>query len=188
MHPTLKFCLLNMKHRDQMMGSTTFGMQQMPEEEAMSAGDVRTMLIPEEGNDGRIPSEGLNFVRMSSAKITTWGRNVVGSPGYWWGKREECAAKCRNEMLKTNQLPVVFHSCSMAEYHWPEVHRIFLQIFNYHNLPDYATAVKDLAVGSECAANQTSKLKEILQRYPAILNQIFVNRTESWFQIVLKEG
>ncbi len=26
MHPTLKFCLLNIKHRDQMMGSTTFGM------------------------------------------------------------------------------------------------------------------------------------------------------------------
>ena len=171
-----------------MMGSTTFGMQQMPQEEAMSAGQVRAMLRPEEGSDGRIPAEGMNFVRRSSAKITAWGRNVVGSPGYWWGKREECAAKCRNALLKNNQLPIVFHSCSMAEYHWPEVHRIFLQIFNYHDLPDYAKAVEDLAVGRECAADQASKLKEILQRYPAILNQIFVNRTESWFQIVLKEG
>jgi hypothetical protein len=111
-HPTLKFSLLSMKQREQMRASTSFNVTQMEGAEPPNLAEMKEMLNTPDGKT--------KFASLYH-NIASWGRNVAGSPAYWWSQRDNLAAMTRNELLESDSLPVAFTTGSMAEFYWPEV-------------------------------------------------------------------
>lgn len=54
--------------------------------------------------------------------VTAYTKNITGSPAYWWARRTEVGALVRHKHFFNNELPIGFHSGSLAEHHMPGLH------------------------------------------------------------------
>ena len=174
-HPTFKFAALNIKNRESCLGSTNYGVNQMPDEEPMRLEEVRGIIGDSDS--------GLAAARRMASKITSWSSSITGSAPYWWARKKDVDRLVQEKLFYDNQLPILFHTGSMAEYHWPDLHQLLYQALKSWGRDEEANVVKRAMDGDESA-----NLHPILNRYPVILNQFFVLRTDAWFQLVLKEG
>lgn len=178
-HPTLKFALLNIKQRQQALSQTKYGVEHMTGEQPLDLAGLREMIDN---------SDTQHTLASIANKITTWGRNVTASPPYWWARKRDVEALVRQKVFENDELPVAFITGSMAEFYWPSLHRVLSQAFEVWGRPDLVAAVAPLADGQPPLPQHRTTVFQLLQRYSTITNQVFVNRTRTWFRIVLQEG
>ena len=177
-HPTLAFALNNIKQREQSMRSTSFNVNQDPEDNAMTADDVRDILRDDPARIGTL-----------AKRITAWTSGTADTPAYWWQRRKEVGAMVRDIELTTGALPFAFHSGSIAEYHMPGLHNCLHQYLQLVGREDAAAVVEHLRTRQGTPhLNSDLNVHAVLLQTPAVLNRFFHIRTASWFKIVLGEG
>ena len=119
-------------------------------------------------------------------KIATWGKNLTGTSPYWWGRREEVAAAVQHKLFHENELPIAFHSGSMAEYHWQDLHQILHEALLGRGADgETIAAIKRLAEGNVEADGRSGVVHKVLLQNSVLINQVFVLRTKAWFGEVL---
>ena len=74
-----------------------------------------------------------------------------------------------------------------AELH-PQLHRVLAKFFRLWGYIPEAEAAERLASGLDSLPGQGTVVYKYLQRFTAILNQVFVLRADMWFDSVLKEA
>jgi hypothetical protein len=179
--PSLVFALQDIKHREQGFQSTSFGIQQAPDVEMITLAQLREMLVPGEHYD---PSRVLQM----GCKINSWVRNVTGSAAYWQTRQKDVAALVRDRMFFKNDLPVFFHSGSCAEYHSRELHRILQQVLLVRGDENDARICGYLARGGTVPSADLPRLRLLINDNMVIVNAVFVARTKSWFDNVIRDG
>ena len=110
---------------------------------------------------------------------------LTGSPPYWWGKRKEVEALVHARLEESDTLPVAFVSCSMAEYHWPEVGRLLHEVLVDVGDCERAAKIKPMQSGGKPDKNA---LGQLVREYTGVLNELFAARAEAFVQIVLRQG
>jgi hypothetical protein len=110
------------------------------------------------------------FVYSNTYSIT--GTIRLGSPAYCWARKQDLSALVRHKLFESNQLPIAFTSMSMAEFHWPEAHRILHQALTRRGKLEDAAVAYPLSQGRPVNPAHSSKLHAILQRNTATLNYV----------------
>lgn len=170
-HPTLKFLLLNTKQREQMLGQTSFVLNQGLQEDPLTVEQLKQKL--QQGNDS------------FGKKIASYTANVTGTSAYWWKKRTEVASLVQHKMVVENELPVFFHTGSFAEIHCKGF-RILLEKYMQRTsgITLKVDPTKDLNIDNiDADVFRTALLKNL-----HLCNWYFIQRTEKWFKLVLQEG
>ncbi|KAE8744175.1 hypothetical protein FOCC_FOCC009183 [Frankliniella occidentalis] len=96
------------------------------------------------------------------SKIMFHARNIRGTKPFWKSKANELI-----EMVEQLKLPTVFFTLSSADLHWPELFSILA--------PD-----EDQVTMSE------GRRRQLLQENPVIVDTFFLDRVESYIDLVLK--
>ena len=120
-HPTFKFACANMKIRKQAAIATTYAVNQMPEHEPLDLQGLRDIL------NLKNPQERAAYETKIGCSILAYGRGNPGSPSFWGGRREELASLLRHILFHEDEMPVMFLTHSLSEYHLRPLHRMLHQ-------------------------------------------------------------
>ena len=164
----------------QATSSTSFGVQQLPGDTPLDKRQLRELL-----DDSNMSG----YVHSLANKITAYSKGITNSPAYWWARRYEVAAWLRDSLFYDNELPIAFHTGSMAEYHHPGLYRVLhqaLELYGRHEEAQVVLHLKDRRGSPPDRASTT--VHQILLQFPTLQNQFFTLRTRAWFKIVLQEG
>jgi hypothetical protein len=125
-------------------------------------------------------------VKSMARKISASGANSAGSPAYWWARRYDLEAHLQRRLFYKNNLPVLFFSGSFAEFHWPVLHRCLHKVLLRGGLIADAHAVFPLAEGNTAVDHDA--VHRILNAHVGLQNEVFTQRTEAWFRLVVEKG
>jgi len=122
-----------------------------------------------------------------SNKFTSWSSTVTGSPQYWWRQTGKLRAFVDHMFSHGDASPLFFHTGSAAEYYWRPLHRLLQKFFKLNSLPEYEEACGYLARGELVPQHLKHSVHKAIIHTPQVINHYFTLRTESWFNIVLKD-
>jgi len=181
-HPTLAFALLNIKQREQSLACTSFGLKQLPGDAPLDKDAVCALLQADSDQIGRL-----------ARSVTAYTKNIPGTPAYWWARRTDVrtdvGSLTQHKHFVDNELPIGFHSASLAEFHMPGLHLVLHEYLLLTGNTEDAAVVEHLRTRvGRVPAGATTTVHNVLLRYPSVINEYFVSRTQAWFNIVLKEG
>ena len=80
---------------------------------------------------------------------TSCSSSITGSAPYWWARKKDVDRLVQEQLFYDNQLPILFHTGSMAEYHWPDLHQLLYQALNSWGRNDKALVVKRAMYGDD---------------------------------------
>lgn len=177
-HDTLPFALVNLKQKKQSMNQTQFGLRQMPGDAPLDLDEVRDLMKSDPNQVSRL-----------ARSITAYTTGITDTPAYWWARRQEVGSLVRHMEFYHNELPVAFHSGSMAEYHWPGLWLRIHQALVIEGQHEKARAIEHLRTRIRVTQPPSNfTVHSVILGTYALQNQYFVHRTEAWFKIVVHEG
>ena len=205
-HASFKFCAKSMKDARATVGQTSFGVQQMPDACQLTKADMVDMLrepceaaaTAGDGAGGRVGSSrqagggwakppGLKKLATIAQQVSSFSKNVTGSAPYWWQQKSRLDAMVTAKLQDANELPCVFFTGSMAEVHWPELHRVLHRCLDGVHQEE-AAAVRPIAEGREPDPGTFMTLQRCINAMLAPVNELFEARTTSWFKHVIVAG
>ena len=146
-HPRFSFWALNMIRRHEAIKASNLYLKRNPRDQNY---DVEEMLKMLEEAD-KPPS----LIR----RLQSANENITGSPSYWYTK----STKLRQGIEQKN-CGTLFISSSMADSHWPELHRL---------------------LGTECKS-MAIRQKAVLEN-PHIVNSFFIRKQEAWNKMFFED-
>ena len=108
-HPRFAYWAFNMLYRRRLLGQGSFFIKQNPGEANLSFTELKGML-----------SSG-NYTQIMS-KLMHYAKNITGPEAYWNKMKGDLRAT-----ITQMGAPTIFWTLSLAEFHWPEFHSLFLK-------------------------------------------------------------
>ena len=145
---------------------------------------------PQTGTAGNhaphVPSK--SDLRALALRVCCTCDDLPGSPPYWWGKKKEVDALVHKGLNEQDQLPLLFLSGSMAEFHWPEIGEVLTKLLQ--SIDDEAGQDMDKGVQPLADGNIPNYAQMItaIRDFPGTINEIFHLRVEAFFLLVLKQA
>lgn len=211
-HSVLKFALLNLKQRDAMLSQTRVAVKQKLGDVPLCVEELRqwvqqrqlqteastSTMDPTSFGEG-ISAPGANLEenetiissdRGLGQKILNHVSNVPGTSPYWWSKRKEFESFVTHKLETEDELPVIFHSGSFAEYHCHRFHSLLEDYLRTTSkLPGQIKSIK-LDQSQPLRPNNIDKanLRLALLQNTHLANYYFVARTRKWIHYAMEKG
>ena len=179
---TLPYALLNLKNRETAKGTVTYMLKNNARASNdfnnLTAYDIRQMALT--NNHADMDKIGKYF--------NTFTESTTGSASYWAKRAKEATGLVQFLTNYENKTPILFHTGSMAEFHWQPLWRlIYIMYIKRGNQID-ANIVEPLSKGCKTLAENNKRIYSILQEELVIINWFFTLRTLAWFKIVLENS
>ena len=168
-HPSLHFALKGIKDSEHAVSSMGFAVNQRAEEQKLVASDLQDLL--DSGKSGR------ERLAQMGGRLASFGQSHAGSSAYFWQQKRKLTAHIERKVFWQQEMPALFFTLTMAEYHWPEVRRI---------LALSAEAAGDVEAATDLRGG--GGLHKALQRGRCLVNELFEYRREAFFDSVVEVG
>ena len=146
-----------------------FAVNQRADEGKLVASDLQDLL--DSGKSGR------ERLAQMGGRLASFGQTHAGSSAYFWQQKRKLTAHIERKVFWQQEMPALFFTLTMAEYHWPEVRRI---------LALSAEAAGDGEVAMELRGG--GGLHKAVQRGGCLVNELFEYRREAFFDSVVAVG
>ena len=124
----------------------------------------------------------------TTARITSWSHTTTGTTPYWWEFKQNVSAWIDEQLFFKNQLPALFHTTSMAEFHEQALWHLLKNIFEISPHERYRLpACEELALGNACPSAQSKLLHAIVEQSTLYISGYGALKNDAWFELVLKQ-
>ena len=108
-----------------------------------------------------------------------FSRNIKGSDNYWRARTEDLQQWIHHHIARGRGPPTFFITLSCAEYWWPDLKRLLIQLERKADRHEHA---------SEIERGNIRALRKSAKRYSLYVNDFFMKRAKHFLKTVLKDA